>query len=461
MRPFPLRLAVSLAAVLAGPSAARGNGFALDIQGVYANGTAGAAAGDPRGPAVQFVNPAGLAALDGTRVTAGGMLVYPRAPYHDAGSTLAVGTPIVPGENGDGATNGQVPWVFASQRATPNVTVGFGLTTPFGLASDYGRDAAFFGRYQGIESKIESIEFGPAVGWHVGGRMNVGAAISARRDHVVQSLALDMGSGCVGIRAAPPISDPDPVTTCAATYELVPGQSDAYGRFDGQGWSWTTIVGATLEPVEGTTIGLAWRHEVRSTIRGDESFDVSAGAARFLADHPGTPFGTLTGSRAGMELKLPDFVTLHASHRLGSVTLLGALQWTRWKDFDSIDLVADHPETGFGATSVQGYRNALRLALGAGWTVRRGLDLYGGAAYEQTPIQNAYRQATLPEVDSIILGLGGEVAIAAGFSLAAGWQHVEPTGTSRIDQLGLGGDRLVGTARMRADLVLAQLAWRR
>src|SRR5512146_1866231 len=142
MRPIPPRLAVSLAAaLLLPPAAARANGFALDIQGVYANGTAGAAAGDPRDPAVQFVNPAALAALGGTRVTAGGMLVYPRAPYTDGGSTLARGSSPIVGENGDGATNGQVPWAFLSQWVSPSVTVGFGLTTPFGLASDYGRDS--------------------------------------------------------------------------------------------------------------------------------------------------------------------------------------------------------------------------------------------------------------------------------------------------------------------------------
>jgi long-chain fatty acid transport protein len=450
MRPTPRLAAPLAAALLAAPSAARANGFALDIQGAYANGTAGAAAGDPRGPAVQFVNPAALAALDGTRIAAGGMLVYPRAPYTDAGSTLAAGAPR---ENGDGATDGRVPWVFASQRVTPNVTLGFGVTTPFGLASDFGRDRAFVGRYQGIESKIESIELGPAAGWHVGGRMNVGAAVAARRDHVVQSIAIDLGSQCV-------LAAGD--ATCGAL-GLAPGTSDAYARFDGEGWSWATILGATLEPVEGTIVGVAWRHEVRSTIRGDESFALPPGGAEFLAAAAaGDPtVSSLAGSRAGMQLRLPDFVTLHASHRLGSVTLLGALQWTRWKDFDAVELVADSPATGLSVRSDQQYQNAIRLALGANWTVRRGLDVHGGVAYEQTPIQDAYREATLPEVDSILVGLGGEVAIAAGFSVAAGWQHVEPTGTSRIDRVGPAGDRLVGTARTRADLVLAQLAWRR
>ncbi len=462
MRPTSPRLASLLAALLFLPAAARANGFALDIQGVRANATAGAAAGSGRDPAVQFVNPAALAALDGLRVTAGGMLVYPRAPYTDAGSTLAVGAPI-PGQNGDGGQDGAAPWVFASARVSPSVVVGFQLTTPFGLATDYGQGSGFYGRYQGIESRIESLELGPSVGWNVGGRLAIGAAVSARRDRVVQSLSMDMGSSCVGARAL--VSDPDPVGTCVSTYGLVPGQTDAYGKFDGDGWSWTTTLGATLEPVPGTTIGLAWRHEIYDSVRGDETFGLPPGAAGFLAWVQGNLDPTqssLTGSRASLKLRLPDFITLHGSHVLGPVKLLAALQWSRWIDFDTIDLIADSTATGQNVSSVQNYRNAFRFALGASWAVRPGLDLYGGAAFEQTPIQDVSRQPSLPETNNVILGLGGEVAVGAGLSLAAGWQHVEPTATGKIDVVDPATSyRLVGSAHARADLVLAEIAYRR
>lgn len=459
MRSVPLRVA-ALAVLLAAPLAARANGFALDLQGAYANGTAGASAGDPRDPSVQFVNPAALAALDGVQVVAGGMLVYPAAPFTDAGSTLAAGIPV-PGRTGDGAQRGAVPWLFASLRVSPSVVVGLQLTTPFGLATDFGQGSQFVGRYQGIESRIESLEFGPSIGWNVGGRLSVGAAISARRDHVVQSLAMDMNAVCAAAIAQPPGSPPTAADfgACEGGFGLVPGQADGFARFDGEGWSWTTTLGVTLEPVTGTTIGLAWRHEVYSTVRGDETFTLPQSATDFFTA-VGAP-AAFTGSQAGMNLRLPDFVTLHGSHLLGPVKLLGAVQWSRWEDFDTVDLVASSPATGLDVSSVQGYRNAWRFAAGASWAVRRGADLFGGVAYEQTPIRTAYRQATLPETDSVLLGLGGDLALGAGLSLAAGWQHVFATAQARIDQLGAGGDRLVGTAQTRADLVFAELRYRR
>jgi long-chain fatty acid transport protein len=439
------------------PAAARSNGFALDIQGTFANGTAGAGAGASRDPAALFVNPAALAWQEGTSVTAGGMLVVPSAPFTDGGSTLPDGMTAIPGQGGDGASNGLVPWVFASHRLSPAFTVGFGLTTPFGLATDFGRDANFVGRYQGIESTIESLSFGPALAWRGATWLAVGAQVAARRDHVVQSLAMDFGSACVGALAEQ--GDPDPAGTCAAGFGLVPGTTDGHGRFAGDGWSWTATLGVAVQPASGTTLGLAWRHEAQGEVRGDETFDLPPGAADFLAA-AGMP-GAYTGSGARMKLDLPDFVTLHGEQRLGPVTLLAAVQWSRWSAFDAVTLQADSEATGLTVSSVQGYRDAWRFALGAAWEVRPGIDLYAGVALEQTPVQDAYRQATLPEKDSILAALGGEVGLGAGFSLAAGWQHVEATGTAAIDQVGGAGDHLVGTARTRADLALAQVTWRR
>jgi long-chain fatty acid transport protein len=453
-RPTRLAAASALLLLLA-PAAGRANGFALDIQGTFANATAGAGAGAPRDPAAQFVNPAALAGLEGTQVTAGGMLVFPRAPFTDGGSTLAVGAPNA-GPGGDGATSGQVPWLFASHRLSPALTAGFGLTAPFGLATEF--DAGFVGRYQGIESRIEALAFGPALAWRLSDQVAVGAGIAARRDHVVQSLALDMGSQCVGGLTA--LGDPDPAGTCAGTFGLAPGQSDALGRFSGDGWGWTATLGVTVAPAEGTLLGAAWRHESRSTVKGDETFALALGTPEFLAA-AGSPT-TLTGSRARLPLRLPDFVTLHGAQRLGPVTLLAAWQWTRWSPFDVVALSADDPATGLSFSSRQGYRNAWRLAVGAAWAVRPGLDLHAGLAWEQTPVRDAYRQATLPETDSIIAAAGGEIQLVGGLSSALGWQHVAASQRAAVDQTSPdGGDRLVGTARTSADLVLLQLTYRR
>ena len=74
-RTASLRSTLLLTAALLAPAAARADGFALDIQGLYSNGTASAAAASTRDPAGMFANPAVLASLEGTQLVAGGQII--------------------------------------------------------------------------------------------------------------------------------------------------------------------------------------------------------------------------------------------------------------------------------------------------------------------------------------------------------------------------------------------------
>jgi long-chain fatty acid transport protein len=438
---------VLLAAWLS-PAPARANGFALDIQGLFSNGTAGAGAASAHDPAGQFANPAVLASLVGTQLVAGGMLIALRAPFTDSGSTLLDGAAPLPGSNRDGARSGFVPWVFASHRVSPELAVGFAVSAPFGLTTDYGRDSNFYGRYQGVDSRVESIAVGPALAWRPTERLALGLGLAARRDSAVIGRAFDLGSICVGQAAA--AGDPDPATTCGAA-GLTPGASDGYGRFSATSWGWSATLGATFEATPRTTLGIGYRHEAKSRVKGHETFDAAAQASLGITGTPG----------ASMELPLPDFLTVSASQRVGSdVTLLAAFQYTLWSRWGTIELELDDPANGLAFSSKEGYRDAFRLSAGAVWAVRPGLDLFGGAAYEQSPITDRYRQASLPESDSAILGIGAQGTVWRGITLGAAYQRVQMIRTSHIDQAGATGDRLVGSVKGSADLVILQMGWR-
>jgi len=438
----------SLLAALLVPSGARANGFTLDIQGLTSNGTASAGAASARDPAGQFANPAVLASLEGTQLLLGGMLIAPRAPYTDGGSTLLDGAIPLPGANGDGGQTGLAPWLFASFRPSANLALGFAFTSTFGLATDYGRDEGFFGRYQGVESSIETMSFAPAIAWRFSERWSLGLSVAARRDKAVIGQALDLGSICVGEAAAG--GDPDPVGTCAGL-GLTPGASDGYARFSGDGWGWTISGGVTFEPAASTRLGLAYRYESKTSVEGTEEFDA---AAQGFLGFTGEPAAT-------MDYNLPHFLTASAEHRLSpALSLTAAFQYSFWSQFDTVTLEPEDPANGLAVESEQGYRDAYRLSLGAVWTVRPGIDLLCGAAFEQSPITDQYRQATLPERDSLILGVGGEFALGHGISLGAVYQRVQMLGTSDIDQAGATGDRLVGSVEGSANLAVFQLGWK-
>jgi long-chain fatty acid transport protein len=442
-----MKLAVALLAAALWPAGALANGFALDFQGLFSNGTASAGAASAHDPAGQFANPAVLASLEGTQLVAGGMLIAPRAPYTDHGSTLLGGAAPLPGANGDGTQRGIVPWFFASHRLSPALALGFQVTSPFGTATDYGRHSNFYGRYQGVDSTIESIAFGPSVAWRPVEPFAVGLSVQARRDSAVIGQAFDLGSICVGNALAG--TDPDPVTACTAA-GLPPGAADGFGRFKGQGWGWTATAGVTFDPLPGTTLGVGYRHESTSKVRGRQTFDASSASI----------FGTTGEPKASMDLPLPDFLTVSASQRIGQVTLLAAYQLTLWSRFDTIDLVPADKGNGLAVSAKQGFRNASRISGAASWAMRPDLDVFAGVAFEQSPVTNRYRQASLPESDSFIAGLGADARLWYGTTLGAVYQRVQMLHTSHIDQTGATGDHLVGTVKGSANQAVLQVGWR-
>lgn len=434
-----------LAAALFAPLAARANGFALDIQGVFSNGTATAGAASGHDPAGQLANPAVLASLEGTQVVLGGQVILGKAPYTDAGSTLLGGMAPIAGTNGDGAQTGAAPWLFASHRLSPEWAVGFAFTAPFGLATKY--DGTFFGRYQGLESRVESIAFGPAVAWRPIPSLAIGVGVAARRDHALVSQALDGFTVCYG--GAAQLGDPDPAATCGAQ-GLAPGNTTGTGSFDADGWSWTGTAGVTWAPVEGTTLGVGYRHEAKSTVKGKQTFDAVAQA-----------IGLAPTANGSVDLPLPDFLTVSLEQKIApAVSLLAAFQYTFWSSWDTLHIAADVPN-GLTTDIAQGYRNAFRVSGAALWTVRPGVDLFGGVAYEQSPLTDTTRDTNLAETDSLIAGLGGEAKLWKGLSVGAVYQRVQPLSSAKIDRTGSAGDRVVGEVSGAGAHVFAlQLGWR-
>jgi len=444
---LPLALPLLLAALVA-PAAAHGNGFALDIQGAFSNGTATAGAASAHDPAGQFANPAVLASLEGTQLVLGGMLIAGRAPYTDGGSTLLGGAMPLPGANGDGAQAGTVPWVFASHRLSPSLAVGFQLAAPFGLTSDYGKSKGFYGRYQGVESVIESVAFGPTVAWRPTSSLAVGAGLSARRDHALIGQAADIGSLCVAQRMELGESADEAVANCTAD-GMPPGGADGYAKFDANGWAWTLTLGVTFEPVAGTRLGLGYRHEAQGEVEGDAKPDAALAAATGFAGD----------TAASMKLPLPDFFTLSLEQKVGAaLTLHAAFQYSLWSRWDTITLTPEDPANPVGGDSQQGFRSVFRVSGGAAYAVSPGLELFGGVAFEQSPITDRYRQATLPERDSLIAGLGAQLALGR-VTLGAVYQRVQMLGESKIDQ-DTGSDHLVGSVEGSANVAALQLGWR-
>jgi long-chain fatty acid transport protein len=135
-----------------------------------------------------YFNPAGMTELEGVQVTSGIDLIVPTASLTDNGSTTrSFGSFLVnPSSGGYALANGNNGGNPGSATAIPDfyvsaqipdlpITVGLGVTSPFGFASKFAEGS--FARYDSIDSFVETFDIAPTVAWKVTDWLSIGAGL--------------------------------------------------------------------------------------------------------------------------------------------------------------------------------------------------------------------------------------------------------------------------------------------
>ena len=68
-----------------------------------------------------------------------------------------------------------VPNAYFAYRLTPDIFVGLGMGSPFGLKTEY--DPAWAGRTQAIKSELKTININPSIAWKVNESFSLGAGL--------------------------------------------------------------------------------------------------------------------------------------------------------------------------------------------------------------------------------------------------------------------------------------------
>src|SRR5436190_3083727 len=176
-----------VSAALAGgfASQASGSGFALQEQGAsgLGNAYAGAAAVAEDATTVWW-NPAGMARLGpGKHLSIGATYIAPSTKFTDTGSVpAALSNPARNGNGGDAGQAKAVPSLFFAVDVTPEWNFGIGISVPFGLATTY--DSDWIGRFQGIESKVETLNLNPVLSFKASEHVSIGGGVSYQEGKV-------------------------------------------------------------------------------------------------------------------------------------------------------------------------------------------------------------------------------------------------------------------------------------
>ncbi len=394
-----LRLKRDLAAFVALPAllvagAASAGGFYIQEQSAAGVGRAQAgnvAIADDA--STIYFNPAGLTQLPGIQLDQGIDLIVPDAGLTDLGTTdhSALVGPSRPqgGNGGNPGSASPIPDFFLSAQIPDSpVTLGFGVTAPFGFASKFEQNS--FARYDSIDSFVETIDFQPTIAVKLNNWLSIG-------------LGLDEQYAYVKLRSAVP----DPLT---------PGLIASDGRLTLTGHTWSTGFngGLLIQPTPDTNIGLSYRYGITHNIRGSLTVANLQGLVAAANQQ-------VVGTAA---LDLPDIVQAGIAHKLTpDLTVLAEFDYYTWSNFQAINIHTASPSLG-NLVTPEGYKDTYSFALGAEYQLDSQWRLRGGLKYDQTPTVDQFRDTRVPDGDRVWLATGFHYQWDEHFGFDGSYAHI-------------------------------------
>jgi len=393
---------VSALGLLAG-SEVHAAAFALYEQGVsgLGNAYAGAAAVAEDATTVWW-NPAGMARLGaGKHFAIGGVLISPSTKFSNGSSIPAAFNTAPAGTGGDAGKDAIVPSMFYVMDLSPRMHFGVGISVPFGLKTEY--DSDWIGRFQGIMSKVETLNINPSLSYKLSETASIGGGISYQHGKVDLKTAVNYSaivSGALGLN--------------------LEGQNTT--SVDGDAWGFN--IGGLFNVAPATRVGIHYRSSLDYKLDGNTSFSNVPAA---FAGIPAAAAGTSNGN-VKLDLKTPDNLSFSVAHKLNDQwDLLGDLTWWHWSKIKQLPLVrTSGPANGTAVSTLTfNFDDTWRASIGANYKLNGPWTLKLGAAYDQTPVPNAEsRSVRLPDNDRYWLSAGAAYQVSRNGKLDFGYTLV-------------------------------------
>jgi long-chain fatty acid transport protein len=257
-------------------------------------------------------------------------------------------------------------------------TLGIGTYAPFGLATEYGKNA--FTRFAAIDTELKTIYVTPAVSWNPSNYFSLGAGLSFVHASGVFSRAL-----CL-----------DPISFCTQPLGL-----EGRVRITDTANAFAYNLGLLVKPTENLKFGFSYRS------RADLRFDNAD--AKFTGS-----FSTPTVKADVRPLPLPPVINVGLFWQIipawGAEFVYEYTRWSELKNFTatfspaSVFLPLGVPITGFQLP--EDWKNTSTLRLGSFYAINENWELRGGLALEQTPIPNRTLNPAIPDADKLTLNAG-------------------------------------------------------
>ncbi|ENM3751485.1 outer membrane protein transport protein [Vibrio cholerae] len=357
----------------------------------------------------QWRNPAMLAYLEGTQVSAGAIYVNPNVDVEGTVNHAQLGKSHA--SSNDFAHDAVIPNFYLSHQLNEQVALGFALGTNYGMETDLGTEfaASHFGNQASVISKEANLN----IAYQVLPQLSIGGGVR-----------YVMGEGHFGATAPAKNLIRHPVTNNVMT--LPKGTTLKYMEGEDNSWGWQ--VGSAWQINQDHRVGFAYKSEVVMDFEGHAE-GVSYGSYK-----PGM-----------MSVTLPATAELASFHQLNDQWAIHAsINWTDWSSFK--ELTAVFPEKSDLIKS-ENWEDNYRFALGTTYQYDAKLALRAGVAYDTSAVDDKNRTATIPETDRTWVSVGGSYVATPQLTLDAGFTYIfakdatinEPRDASDLPAAAIGG----------------------
>ena len=399
MKNFTIKLSAVATLAAAFSSAAVAGGFMLSEQSVAGLGRSYAGAGIVGDDlSAVWYNPAGMTLLRGTAFQMGAV---------DAELNLPVTT--VNGNTENGRKHGvPIPNMYFVHQINEDVWFGFGVTVPYGMATEYGENWELSDK--GMNAEVKTFDFNPSLAVKLTDTLSFGAGVS------LQYVTAQFEST---------------KTTDAGQMRV---------RLNADGWAWGGNLGFMWEPTETVRVGLAYRSQVSHKADGYLKSSLYVGGTQAFYEKSNDGHAEMAG---------PHTITLTGTWKAtDQLRLSGLVRWANWASFKNLpisgtslynathraalagayakalagiknpnqeqQLAALHAATEYANATASDetrpeykWKDSWLFTVGADYDVNEHVTVRGGLGYEISPVDDdKYRSATIPDTDRLWLSLG-------------------------------------------------------
>jgi len=379
-------------------STAGAGGFEVQTQGTRALYTAlagrSALAEDA---ATLWFNPAGMTELSGGFVfTRGSSLILSNTRFRNEGSETN-GIPLTGGSSRNPGQPALVPNFHLTYRLSEAVTVGVGITFPYGLGSDYGD--SWLGRYHAERAKLTTLDVNPSVAYRVNDWFSVGGGISVQYAEAYLRNQIDFGTiGASSLGLTPQMHD---------------GRVKMRGEDVGVGWN----LGVLIKASDQTRVGVHFRSPVFHKIDGKAKFVVPAEAQPLMAS------GLFLDSDVTTRFSTPASVSVSVVHEIDDEwAIMADCTWTRWHRFHELRVKFKDGQPD--SVSPTDWSDTYALAVGAIWRPLDDWSFRIGVRWEEAPNPASTRSPRLTDSDRMWLAAGLTYQLSESMTLDFGWVHL-------------------------------------